>query len=337
MVKRLRTWLFIVSVMAALLGPIVVGTLNHALDAKFQTISATAESGNPSQPVCIPKVSQAAYDELDKFVPGQEYDSVISLRMAELFAADQVVRQLPVNDIHKVNADDTKRRIEVLEYIQNGQIHTARDLVYAAYIFQHGDCSEHYRLGNRLAQVAMDTGYSDALWIYAATLDRYLMSLGKPQKFGTQYTQIDGEFKLYPVDPATTDAERARYNVPPLSEAIRNKPMPFTGSGASQRRWLETWWLTLIGAGFAFLSGVIGVVDAKPNALPGRMTLAIALVVYGISVFGHYTQINAVMQGTPEIQQRNWGIVNGLMIVVWLVFAVIEAFRFVKTKSAPDE
>jgi hypothetical protein len=43
------------------------------------------------------------------------------------------------------------------------------------------------------------------------------------------------------------------------------------------------------------------------------------------------------MQGTPEIQQRNWGIVNGLMIVVWLVFAVIEAFRFVKTKSAPDE
>jgi len=287
--------------------------------------------------VCVPIVGQAAYDELDKVVPDQEYDSSVSLKMAELFAADQAARQLPVNDIHKVNAGDTKRRIEVLGYILNGKIRTARDLVYAAYIFQHGDCSEHYRLGNRLAQVAMDTGYSDALWIYAATLDRYLMSLGEPQKFGTQYTQIDGEFKLYPVDPATTDAERARYNVPPLSEAIRNKPMPFTGSGASQQHWLESWWLTLIGAGFAILSGVIGVVDAKPNALPGRMTLAITLAVYGISVFGHYTQINALMQGTPEIQQRTWGIVNGLMIIVWLVFAGIEAFRFVTTKSAPDE
>jgi hypothetical protein len=43
------------------------------------------------------------------------------------------------------------------------------------------------------------------------------------------------------------------------------------------------------------------------------------------------------MQGTPEIQQRTWGMVNSLMIIVWLVFAVIEAIRFVKTKSTRDE
>jgi hypothetical protein len=180
----------------------------------------------------------------------------------------------------------------------------------------------------------METGYSDALWIYAATLDRYLMSLGEPQKFGTQYTQMDGEFKQYPVDPATTDAERARYNVPPLSDSTRNKPISITRSSTGQQHWLESWWLTLIGAGFAVLSGVIGVVDAKPNALPGRISLAIALVVYSISVFGHYTQISALIQGTFEIQQKTWGIANGLMIMVWLIFAVIEAFRLVKTKSA---
>jgi hypothetical protein len=115
MVTRLRTWLFVVSVLAVLFGPVVVGISNHMLDAQFQTIgiipiqsiSATTEPGNPSQPACIPIVGQVAYDELDKLIPDQEYDPIVSLRMAGLFAADQAARQLPVNDAHKTNADDT--------------------------------------------------------------------------------------------------------------------------------------------------------------------------------------------------------------------------------------
>ena len=53
----------------------------------------------------------------------------------------------------------------------------------------------------------------------AATKDRFLMSSGKPQLYGTQFRKIDGVWKLHEVDPNVTDEERAKWNVPPLTEA----------------------------------------------------------------------------------------------------------------------
>lgn len=56
----------------------------------------------------------------------------------------------------------------------------------------------------------------------AAAYDRWLVHQGKPQKYGTQYRSDDGEaFRLEEVDPATTDEERAEWDVPPLAEAQR--------------------------------------------------------------------------------------------------------------------
>ncbi len=282
--KKLKNWLFWVLILAVLLGPIMVGGINRILDSRFATERLVSIPSTPTEiPLtgCIPYVDPTAYEQLNTLTLNQENDLAISLRMAELFSADQAARQLPVSDPHQLNADDTARRVEVLGYILNGQIHTARDLVYAAFIFQHGDCSEHYHFANRLAQIAMDSGYTDARWIYAATLDRYLMSLGQPQKFGTQYTKVDGEFKLYPVDPTTTDAERARYNVSPLNEISSTKPANINvGNGASMKHWLETWWLTLIGTAFAILGVVICVVEVKPNPFLGKIILLMTLAIY---------------------------------------------------------
>lgn len=107
-----------------------------------------------------------------------------------------------------------------MRYLEAGRITSAESLYYAAFIFQHGDCPDHYKLANRLAGRALDLGYADARWIFAATLDRYRLSQGQPQRFGTQYVSRDGcTYVLEPVDPKTTDALRARYNVPPLAEA----------------------------------------------------------------------------------------------------------------------
>ena len=335
MKKQLKTWLFWVLILAALLGPAVVGAFNHILDSRFSTerlVSIPVMPTEVPQTVCIPDLDQAAYEQLDTLTPGQENDLAISLRMEQLFSADQTARQLPVSDPHKLNTDDAARRVEVLEYILNGQIHTARDLVYAAFIFQHGDCSEHYHFANRLAQIAMDTGYSDARWIYAATLDRYLMSIGQPQKFGTQYTWVDGEYQLYPVDPTTTDAEREKYNVPSLSEISDTKPADISaGNVVSAKNWLESWRLTLIGTAFAILGAVISVVEAKPNPFLGKAVLIMTLVIYGLSVVGHYAQVNALAQGTFEAQQKTWGGVNTLMLVAWFIFGCIGAFRWVRS------
>ena len=60
-----------------------------------------------------------------------------------------------------------------------------------------------------------------AKWLYAISTDRWLYSAGKPQRYGTQFLR-DGKgcnTKLYEVDPATTDAERAALDVPTLAQA----------------------------------------------------------------------------------------------------------------------
>lgn len=67
----------------------------------------------------------------------------------------------------------------------------------------------------------MNTGYEGARWIYAASLDRYFRSIGEPQKFGTQFIVVNGQWELQPYDPVTTDEERKKYNVPPLAQQLK--------------------------------------------------------------------------------------------------------------------
>lgn len=332
---RIKTSLFITSIFVLILGPLLVSTANHLLDMRFQTNRSlpSPEQAAPLESECVPGVDQTAYTALENIDFNQKADSTVSRRMAEIFLADQAVRQLPGSiDPLKLDEEDTLRRIETLGYITTAQIHNVRDLYYAAFIFQHGKCPEHYRFANHLAQIALDSGYPEAGWIYAATLDRYLMSLGELQKYGTQYTWINGEYKLYPVDPSTTDAERAEYNVPPLGKAKNHKPVTI-GSGGIRKRWLETWWLTLIGAAFAILSAATALQDAKKNALHGWGALILALVLLAASVVGHYAQLIALSQGTAETQAPIWMIANILLMGIWLVFTLVEIYQVLKQQT----
>lgn len=52
----------------------------------------------------------------------------------------------------------------------------------------------------------------------AAAFDRLRLLAGRPQKFGTQWTTRDGRPELWPVDPATTDTERAKWGLPGLAD-----------------------------------------------------------------------------------------------------------------------
>ncbi|MCA8950131.1 MAG: hypothetical protein KDE27_11560 [Planctomycetes bacterium] len=55
----------------------------------------------------------------------------------------------------------------------------------------------------------------------AAGFDRLRQLDGLPQKFGTQHVERDGRRELWPVDPATTDSERAKWGLPGLAELAR--------------------------------------------------------------------------------------------------------------------
>jgi hypothetical protein len=151
---------------------------------------------------------------------GTVTDEAVSQGMKEIFDKDQSMRMEEPIDWAVVSKADQEHRVEVMTFIKDGKLATALDFYYAAFVFQHGDCSDHYKLANELADQSVKLGYSEAKWIYAASLDRYLLAIGEKQKFGTQYTSTDGcTYTLEPVDPATTDVERAEYNVPSLVEA----------------------------------------------------------------------------------------------------------------------
>jgi len=122
----------------------------------------------------------------------------------------------------RIDKNDKKRKKRVMEIIAEGGLRVAADYHHAALIFQHGNTTADYKKANKLAKKGMELGEERSKWLYAASLDRWLVSRGKPQKFGTQFRQNDkGDYEPGSVDPKTTDKKRALFNVPPLSESLK--------------------------------------------------------------------------------------------------------------------
>ena len=137
-----------------------------------------------------------------------------------LFDEDQADRrsQLPID----LDERDERRRRRVEQLLAEGTMVDPDDLFCAAMVFQHGADRAHFQRAHELAKRAADLGSTrPARWLAAAAYDRWLMTGRLPQKYGTQYRFANGRWVLYEVDPATSDEERARWDVPPLAEALR--------------------------------------------------------------------------------------------------------------------
>lgn len=115
-------------------------------------------------------------------------------QMAEIAAADQAHRKDSLHtDWSKVEHADAERRVATASLLSQGQLHSGHDFESAALVFQHGSSPDDYLLAHTLALVAVSKGQSGAVWISAATLDRYLQSVHQPQIFGTQFATPDRE------------------------------------------------------------------------------------------------------------------------------------------------
>lgn len=169
-----------------------------------------------SGPACSPNPGRV--------VIGVQSDAAATRQMTEIVTADQAARSPGVGGIDwdTVAREDRERRNQTLALLRAGRLGSGADLFAAALVFQHGDCPQHYELANRLSAAALARGDDRARWLYAATYDRWQRALGRPQKYGTQYVSmgVPCAFRLEPVDPATTDAQRAEYDVPSLAEAL---------------------------------------------------------------------------------------------------------------------
>lgn len=89
---------------------------------------------------------------------------------------------------------DRLRLARVLQLHEQGLIRTPLDCLAAAIILQHGTDSAHYQLAHELAKTARDGGVEDADWVAKATYDRWMLSTGQPQVYGTQST-LSVQFK----------------------------------------------------------------------------------------------------------------------------------------------
>jgi len=109
--------------------------------------------------------------------------------MTAIFDADQADRQAggAAIDWSVVGPRDAARQARTLALLNAGALRSGDDFWHAAFVFQHGAEPNDYLLAHTLAVIAAARGRPDAAWIAAATLDRYLQNIGRPQIYGTQY------------------------------------------------------------------------------------------------------------------------------------------------------
>lgn len=147
-------------------------------------------------------------------------DNAELTRLYQEDQADRAPQTGPV-DGKAIVARDQARQARVKELYQANQMQTGADYYHAAMVLQHGYVPEDYLLAHELSVVGLSKGEAKAKWLAAASEDRFLMAIGRPQRFATQYRSDSPglPMHLYQVDEGVTDELRRAMNARPLAEA----------------------------------------------------------------------------------------------------------------------
>jgi hypothetical protein len=151
--------------------------------------------------------------------------------LARLYTEDQADRKPEGGkdiDWDVVLPRDRKREARVKELYEKDKLRTGKDYYHAAMVLQHAAQPEDFLLAHELCIVAVAKGEKKkALWLAAASEDRFLMHLERPQRFGTQYRggPKNERIQLYKVGPGVTDALRKEFHAPTLAEAKAREAM----------------------------------------------------------------------------------------------------------------
>jgi hypothetical protein len=143
--------------------------------------------------------------------------------LARLFQEDQADRApkdgKPI-DWKVVEPRDKAREKRVKELYANNELHSGADYYHVAMVLQHASAPEDYLLAHELCVVAISKGDERAKWLAAASEDRFLMNIGRPQRFATKFRSVgNSPMRLYDTDQGVTDELRRALNVPTLSQA----------------------------------------------------------------------------------------------------------------------
>lgn len=163
--------------------------------------------------------------------------------MKHIFDEDQADRSGDPTKINwrVVGPRDAARREATRRLLAEGRLRSGQDFLEAAFVFQHSSDARDYLLAHALAIIAAEKGTPRGAWIAAATLDRYLQTIGRSQIFGTQFKPSGpGAWTQEPYDhDLISDALRRELGVPDAagqasqlqelterSKGLANQPAP---------------------------------------------------------------------------------------------------------------
>jgi hypothetical protein len=143
--------------------------------------------------------------------------------LMRMFQEDQADRKPGLHGIDwtMVKPRDDARLKRTRELYLSGALLTGADWLHAALILQHSSEPDDFLLAHEMCVAALILGEKGGKWLVAATEDRFLMAIGRKQRFGTQYEAAGGpgKFRLAPTDSRVTDALREALGAPTLAEA----------------------------------------------------------------------------------------------------------------------
>ncbi len=114
-------------------------------------------------------------------------------------------------------------RFETVErWTEEGMLATPEDALFAALTLSLSDHATHLELSKELAIASAEQGEQRGYLAFAIASDKLAFERGESvQRYGTHimYQPVLQRFELHPpVDPQTTDEERAAMGVPPLEQ-----------------------------------------------------------------------------------------------------------------------
>lgn len=116
-----------------------------------------------------------------------------------------------------------ENRLErVRGYVKEEQLESALDYLYAGALLANSGFEDDLIAASACGLKAAELGDDRGFRVAAEAIDKLHMHRGENQRYGTQYYYVEviQEWRLYPVDPATSDEERAAMGVEPLAELI---------------------------------------------------------------------------------------------------------------------
>ncbi|OHB18076.1 MAG: hypothetical protein A2544_00575 [Candidatus Zambryskibacteria bacterium RIFOXYD2_FULL_43_10] len=135
----------------------------------------------------------------------------ISAELKGLYEADQQDRAGKYGEINlesmRVNDEERIHRAhEICALFKAGNLEfISDDFFHLAMLFQHSSNIEDYAIALELSNLGVEKGSEKCKWLSAASEDRYLLTRGEKQKWGTQFRK--NEFGGWEQSPMSLDEE----------------------------------------------------------------------------------------------------------------------------------